>query len=74
MWAKGAKYYFVTQHILPFRLMKLCNNLNEVTENSLIKSKIGCQGNKLYQIMLKYGIFSKILEFDIFLEINSIEV
>ena len=73
MWAKGAKYSFCNTAHTTIRLMKLCNNLNEVTENSLIKSKIGCQGNESDKIV-KIRYFSKILEFDIFLEINSIEV
>ena len=69
-----SKIFFCNTAQTTIRLMKLCNNLNEVTEDSLIKSKIGCQGNKLDKNHAKIQYFSKILEFDIFLEINSIEV
>ena len=43
------------------RLMTLCHNLNEVMQNSLFKTKIGCHGNKLDKIMPKYSTFHKFL-------------
>ena len=68
MWAKGAKYSFCNTAHTIIRLMKLCNNLNEVMGNSLIKSKNWLPRQQTRQNYVKIRYFSKIYEFDTFLE------